>query len=209
MDREFDMRKRSVKILKSLRIPDFTTNVPLAPVEALRTRHEVAQRLLALNVCGALGHGCPNALATKWIESEGGWNWFSREERAFLKRGVAPLDFTYCVHAAWAIAWMLELVDEFRPGKLPPQTLIRAMPDIEKAGSSKSFLSAPKLAERLEIYQKLDEVRCLHESLRHWRTTPGHPGDITRRLITAKYQRLPFEWICSGIEWDDLSVAIT
>ena len=195
------IRDSSLALAEHLGYP---TNSSLPLVDAglrVRSRDDVAHRMLCLDALVAAACGFPRKKALAWLERQHAASYLAESEIAFFRGQGDAVVVKHRVESLWALAWCVCLVPELDFSLPCSDNLVTLVPDIESEEAAVAFTQALRLRNEDAIIAKCDLAYCLHwaiqNSLTNRQRAPGklHPIYVIER-------RRALEWLLSDSDWD-------
>jgi Domain of unknown function (DUF4272) len=200
------VRKRSLKLMRSLSYP---TTPPPPPIEKpinLKTEDEIKDRLLALYVLTGVAWGSDRRIGKTWLDREKLWHAITAEERNYLVDDVGlSAQFELRVEAVWALKWALSLLETL-DFSVPADNRYRDyMPNPRRRESSFAARRRMHLRPPDELVEMYDLALCLHYPARAAQAAFKEIPGAVKPVVVAE-RRHALEWIVTASRWEDISV---
>ncbi len=191
------MRDNSINFLNENSIPVFQS-LPLINSFKIRNAKDVAKRIVVLYGLGALFEGVDVDMVSSWLESEGLFEFTSKEEQSFLSgRKLTEQDIntlSWKQESLYVLCWSGGIINDLNfPSK--ECNLDDVFPYIPRSVEVGAFLKNFKLRSNDDIRQQLDIYYCLHHSLKHpemW-VNNSHPMGVNITIVEERRESL--EWL--------------
>ena len=178
---------------------------PLIDTGDVRSKKEIVERALVLNVVINMGYGMPAEHAREWLSSNGITSFTEGELELIsgIENGdpYDENDVTIRVEALWVLVWILGFVDELDFNSYCEDSLSKMLPDLRNSETSETFVSNSSIRSLNEIYQALDTVFCISWGLAEANLSGlESPGDLRQYVYWERRRAL--EWFRGG-DWDN------
>jgi hypothetical protein len=199
-----EIRSRSRQLARSLGYPRPPEDLAPPEVRRVRSRDELVERALVLNVVISSAYGLEPAAALAWLRQERLLDSLFDDEREFLadvSEGLHVEDVfrKLQVEALWALLWALSLVDELDFDRGCGAGVIGIVPDIEDGEDSGELRAAVQQREARELYEAYDLATCLAWAIGDPDLQVGFsPGDVEPYVVWERRRALA--WI-HGTDW--------
>ena len=178
---------------------------PLIDTGNVRSKNEIVERALVLNVVINMAYGMPAEHAKQWLSSNR-LESLTASERELLSRieNDEPYDendIQTQVEALWVLVWVIGFVEELDFSSYCEDRLSELLPSLRESETSEKFVTISSVRPLIEIYQALDLVFCITWGLAEANLTGlDSPGDVRQYVYWERRRAL--EWIRGG-DWDE------
>jgi hypothetical protein len=197
-------RASSFVVCESLGLP---TNRSLPELESslsLRSKTEIVNRALTLNVVVACSYGFPKKSGLAWLQQHNLSRELTASESEFLNNERANSQpFKLQAECIFAFAWVFGLVGSFNWKATPPNNLVLLFPNLKEQESPQRFVAESNLRNERAILSALDAAFCIHWACRELELSKQTPS-VSLNAVT--HRRWVFEWVMSDKAWDEISL---
>lgn len=181
------------------------------PELPLRTAQQVAKRLLATLICGAVAADATlRDTAIEWIGSDTLALGFSPKENAFLHNPRPShhdvVQFTWYIEVAFVLGWAAGLLDTL-PAPTQESSIKELLTHVPRLGEPvTSFIENTRLRAAAEIYGARQSLEDLHARARSDQARDRIMRHATN-LQVAQEQHRTLNWLAcnENADWDQVS----
>lgn len=203
-------KERSEAVLRDEGVPinKFLPAIETESAAKVRSKEEVAYRVLALLVVAVKGEGLEQATVDRVIKDYELDGRFTPKELAFIQNPSPSqrerIDFSWRYEAAWTLLWALGYVEKL--GKPTGICDVRRAVELMRARSAKQFAADAKLRSMPEILDQADRIYRYHWAVVDARVNAKNaPAELQSGVTQERHYAL--NWLIGYMdqEWDDIS----
>jgi hypothetical protein len=200
-----EFRDHNRRVAKRLGYPAPPVDLPLPDVDHWRTKDEVVDRALVLDVVVSCAHGFDLAAALRWLRATSLLDRLTPAETEYLDDLESDLHLddlarTLQVEALWALLWTLSFADELDFGVGCGARVTPLLPVLDDPNGARAFRAEATVREPDALIAALDLARCVTAGLVPVDVSIGYaPGEVEPYVVWERRRAL--EWL-AGADWD-------
>ncbi|MDN3516372.1 DUF4272 domain-containing protein [Aquisalimonas lutea] len=183
-------------------------NLPLLdPIQSIRPKEELLDRILALYTCVSSAFDFPKETALSWLRQEGLYEELSPFEREYLKSNDESerATFAWQVEALWALTWVSGHHDSLDFSDSCADDFVYIFPRIRPEDTTRKFrnVASPRRIE--DVVEMLDLSYCLDWAVMDARLRGApEPGEVPGLVVQERRRAL--EWVAGEDPWDEITL---
>jgi hypothetical protein len=200
-----DFRQANRRTAKRLGYPVAPDHPPVTEVDGWRSKNDVVNRALALDVVISCAHGFEVGPAWTWLRAADLTDAVTPGEAEYLDELESGLHLDDLarrlqVEALWALLWALSFTDELDFGEGCGGRVSPLLPSLDDVADAHAFRDEAELRTDNELLAALDLARVVAAGLGDSDLHIGFaPGDVEPYVVWERRRAL--EWL-AGADWD-------
>jgi hypothetical protein len=199
------LRRKTERLVTTLG-GSINSKLPLLETQEItRSKEQIASRALILLACSAVSYGFSQKLASSWVEENDLLIHATREERMVLDGGVCDPVYKLRPEAIWALAWVLNVAEDFEFNVPVPANLVHRLPNLKTAEPAKKWIDSTRVIESSDVIAALDFYYCRHWAIQDAALRGVRPiGALPSYAVVERRRAL--EWCVGKDDWDMISL---